>query len=181
MKLSISEICKFSDCTPSSRNFVEGERVWQADHIIFCGQQDSDETSIKIISFCLQSSNLKSAPHQIKGEINLCGSIIKMTCSCKAGLSEKCKHIVAVLLHLNSINIMNLELCSCTNTTCLWSASHQKALEVYEPAPLRCHSCFVNEFEKEYDLKITGEDEEFIKDLLFKCDLNSALAKDMYG
>lgn len=98
MKLSFSEIFKFAECTPTSRNFVEGEKVLQAGHIIFSGQLDSVETSIKIISFCLQSSNLKSAPHEIKGEISFLGNVLKMTCSCKAGLGEKCKHIVAVLL-----------------------------------------------------------------------------------
>ena len=103
MKLSIAEICKFSGSTPSCRNFVEGEKILQAGHVIFCDQLDTDsEEEIKIIAFCLQSSSLKSAPHEIKGDILCSGKIINFKCSCKAGLSEKCKHVVAVLLHLTT-------------------------------------------------------------------------------
>lgn len=43
-------------------------------------------------------------PHEITVEINKINNelkIIKFTCSCKAGESESCKHIVAVLLNLN--------------------------------------------------------------------------------
>lgn len=43
-------------------------------------------------------------PHEVCGELNKINNtynIIKFVCSCKAGASECCKHIVAVLLLLN--------------------------------------------------------------------------------
>lgn len=51
----------------------------------------------------------------------------------------------------------------------------------YEPAPLREHDCFSNEFDKEYATKITEEDENYIKDLLFSSNVESALVIHMYG
>jgi uncharacterized Zn finger protein len=43
-------------------------------------------------------------PHEVTGELQRQNDqlkIIKFTCSCKAGDSEACKHVIAVLLNLN--------------------------------------------------------------------------------
>lgn len=102
MMLGMAEICGFTESTPSCRNFVEGEKVLHAGHVIFCGKLAADKTCIKVIAFCLQNSKLKGNPHEIQGEISFQNKINKMKCSCKAGLSGKCKHVVAVLLHLHT-------------------------------------------------------------------------------
>ena len=119
MKLTINNICSFTNSTSSCRNFVEGERVLNAEHVIFCGRTNVSNDYVNIIAFCLQTSHLKSNPHEITGSISATGKIIKAKCSCEAGLSEKCKHSVAVFLHLNRSDINNLELVSCTDTKCL--------------------------------------------------------------
>jgi len=56
----------------------------------------SDTAVMNIIGFCMQTSNLKSTPHTI---IHENGSVMNSECSCKAGLSGKCKHTLAVLLY----------------------------------------------------------------------------------
>lgn len=102
MKLPMAEICKFANCTVSSRNYVEGEKVLNSKHILLCGKLGLTSTDkIKIIAYCLQTSDLKNNPHEIKGEMTAGGLIINFQCSCKAGLSEKCKHVLAVLLYCN--------------------------------------------------------------------------------
>lgn len=106
MRLSLSEICAFTQSTPTSRNFVEGEKVLNAGHIIFCGRGNdtADGNSIHFLAFCLQTSNMTSRPHEINGLlISSSAKILQVKCSCKAGLSEKCKHSVAVLLHLSRL------------------------------------------------------------------------------
>lgn len=103
MKLSISEICNFTNSTPSCRNFVEGERVLNANHVIFCDKISVNDECVCFIAFCLQTSNLRSNPHEITGSISSDGKILNIKCSCKAGLSKKCKHSVAVFLHLNRL------------------------------------------------------------------------------
>ena len=100
MKLTIAEICRFTASTPSCRNFVEGERVLHAGHVIFCGKEAENETSTKVIAFCMQTSSLKDKPHEIRGEITLQGIVKDAVCSCKAGLGKKCKHVVVVLFRL---------------------------------------------------------------------------------
>ncbi|KAF0747573.1 SWIM-type domain-containing protein, partial [Aphis craccivora] len=64
----------------------------------------ANTTTIK--SLVIQSSNLSEKPHEITGQLLMKGnliSIIDFVCSCKAGTSECCKHVVAVLLHLNRL------------------------------------------------------------------------------
>ena len=103
MRLSVQEICDYTESTPSCRNFVEGEKVLNAGHVIFCGKTSQDRACVSFLAFCLQTSNMKSSPHEIKGSISLAGKILDVKCSCKAGLSKKCKHSVATFLHLNRL------------------------------------------------------------------------------
>lgn len=70
----------------------------------------SCSTKYKILTVCLQTSDLKSVPHEISGEISISGAIESMACSCKADLGSACKHIVAVLLHCNRwVSLMRLQ------------------------------------------------------------------------
>ena len=104
MKISINEICSFTELSPSCHNFVEVERVLNA-NVIFCGKKKStDEYCVNFLAFCLETSNNQSTPHvEITGSISHTGKIIDIKCSCKAGLSKKCKHSVAVFLHLKRV------------------------------------------------------------------------------
>ena len=56
-------------------------------------------------------SSLKREPHEIKGEVLGSGSIISMTCTCRAGLGEKCKHVLGTLLYCyRLVNILLISL-----------------------------------------------------------------------
>lgn len=98
MLLTISEICNWAGANPSERNFVEGERLLKAGHVIKCGKNVEIDGTISLTALCLQTTNIRLVPHEIKGKFNSKG-IVSCTCTCKAGLGEKCKHIIAVLLY----------------------------------------------------------------------------------
>ncbi|XP_025205530.1 uncharacterized protein LOC112601885 [Melanaphis sacchari] len=102
--LSLSDVFKYAHCTPDTRNFVEGEQVLLAKHVILCGKIEKDDGIISIKSLIIQSSHIRDMPHEITGKLHYENNklhIIQFVCTCKAGASESCKHIVAVLLHLN--------------------------------------------------------------------------------
>lgn len=101
--ITMKNICDYAGTNPGQRKFIEGERVYQAKFIIKCGKnvvsKDSDTTSFTAV--CLQTTAIKDKnPHEINGEISTNGDIVKCSCTCKAGLGEKCKHIIASLLYI---------------------------------------------------------------------------------
>ncbi|KAK0073506.1 hypothetical protein PV325_009618 [Microctonus aethiopoides] len=61
--------------------------------------------TVDFTAYCLKTSKLKEIPHEINGKVQLNGRIMSVQCSCKAGLGEQCKHIIATLLYCNSENI----------------------------------------------------------------------------
>lgn len=101
MRLSIKDICAFAECSPSTRNFIEGENLLNCDHLLACSIAEQTEDFFYLLGFCLQISNMRESPHQIKINVSVNGKINVAECTCKAGLSAKCKHIVAVLLFCN--------------------------------------------------------------------------------
>ncbi|XP_051173414.1 uncharacterized protein LOC127289492 [Leptopilina boulardi] len=66
MILNISDVCAFANATPSTRNFLEGEKLLHAGHLLFCGKEAKEDNLINLIAFCIQSSKIKDAPHEIK-------------------------------------------------------------------------------------------------------------------
>nr|XP_037283550.1 uncharacterized protein LOC119176395 [Rhipicephalus microplus]XP_037283552.1 uncharacterized protein LOC119176395 [Rhipicephalus microplus] len=60
-------------------------------------------------------------------------------CSCKAGNSERCRHMIAMLLHVNRTGIQNLDLLTSTDVTQAWGKLKTNAL--YEACKLKelCH------------------------------------------
>lgn len=102
--LSMKHICDFVDITNNSRSFVEGERVLEAGHVFVCGRKEENSTDTKVFALCLATSALKGEPHRIN--LRLMNQedyfrISECVCTCKAGLSGRCKHAVAVLLQCN--------------------------------------------------------------------------------
>ena len=88
----------------SSKIFILSFENWAA-------ESKSNEI-IELFALCLQTSALTSKPHIITGTLNINDSnnnnsdeknvvtIDRMSCSCKAGTSQSCKHIVGVLVAL---------------------------------------------------------------------------------
>lgn len=114
MKVSMQEICKFANTQPSCKSFIGGEGLLNAGHVLHCGKVNSENASdnsvYKILAFCLQTSSIRDSPHEINGKITKIGEILSMSCSCKAGLSGACKHVVAVLLYCNRLEFFLLKL-----------------------------------------------------------------------
>ncbi|EFA12075.1 hypothetical protein TcasGA2_TC006882 [Tribolium castaneum] len=174
LRLSVSEVCNYLQSTPASRNFVEGEAVLNAGHIILCGKTDAEDDWINIFALSLQTSALKNNPHEIKGQIemlpnNIC-KIKQMTCTCKAGLGGQCKHISAVLLHCTRISFTKLEkVCSSSslvNITCtdvLIGPVRECCQNIYDSLhnfdyKTLCHQTFLSKelWFKERQFRITG-------------------------
>ncbi|XP_066587824.1 uncharacterized protein [Prorops nasuta] len=183
MKLTINEICNFTKSIPSHRNFIEGEKLLNAKHIIFCGKTTSvKETSdFNFIAFCLQTSNMKGSPHEINGSISSAAKIKDVKCSCKAGLSKKCKHSVAVFLYLSRFDVNDFDLVSCTDTKCLWKIPQLKSMETYTPKPLCEHECFKEKIKKDKAVTLTDYQKREISEVLITKNKNSALHKHMSG
>lgn len=100
MLIKTEDIFAWANTNSSRRNVIEGHRVLNANHIIKIGRLENNISgNVSLTALCLQTSNLKELPHEINGIIRVNGEIVSFKCSCKAGLSEKCKHIIAVLLY----------------------------------------------------------------------------------
>lgn len=100
MSLSIDEIMSFLKSDKSSNTMRQAMRIiTSSKNLFFCGKSPNTGDRYEITARCLAVSSLHGETHEIKGKISKKGEIEKMTCSCKAGQSEKCKHIAATLLH----------------------------------------------------------------------------------
>lgn len=89
----------FDFAAGGSRLVQEGERVFNAAHLLIVGVEQVHEDGVNIFSTCLQSSSPSSEPHVIKIRTKESFSQWSLTCTCKAG-KGKCKHQMAVLYHL---------------------------------------------------------------------------------
>ena len=90
------------------RPLIEGEAVLDAKMLAIVGKlartDDDDGNILKVWSLCLQSSATFSDPHQLEIHLDLCklgrDRFSRLFCSCTAGESAKCKHLIALLMHL---------------------------------------------------------------------------------
>jgi len=82
MLISMQSICHWAGTNPAQRKFVEGERIFQAGHIIKCGKniQNCKSDVVSFTALCLQTSSLKENPHEINGKVTS-GKIVFCTCS----------------------------------------------------------------------------------------------------
>ena len=111
LTLQLHTLCEFANAIPSSINLIEGQKVVNSGMIIMIDATSKSNESIELFALCLQTSALTSEPHTITGTLKINNSnnnysdeknvvtIDRMSCSCKAGTSQSCKHIVGVLLH----------------------------------------------------------------------------------
>lgn len=97
--IDLEEIFRFAETGVGHRSFIEGERLVKASHILFCGRESNKtgDTGCNLLGYCVQTTDLRGKPHEITGIFEN-EKIKTMKCTCKAGLSSKCKHIVAFLL-----------------------------------------------------------------------------------
>ncbi|KAE9534085.1 hypothetical protein AGLY_008821, partial [Aphis glycines] len=101
MSLSPLRILTYANCSLNYRSAIEGEQILKSKQIILCGKIEMDSV-IQIRALIVQTSHLNDMPHSVFGELTKPEmEIIIFKCSCKAGASECCKHVVAILLFLN--------------------------------------------------------------------------------
>lgn len=91
--VTVSELLTFVG--GRSKPMIEGEAALKAGHIILCGLEGGD--THKITSLCLQTSFLISKHHEISVTSSKEVRDWRCVCSCKAGMSDFCKHIIATL------------------------------------------------------------------------------------
>lgn len=84
------------------RVYEEGEKVLNANHIMFCGKTLFNSKRLEIFALCIQTSNVHGNPHELNLKVNfLTRSVIECRCSCVAGAEGKCKYSLALLLHVS--------------------------------------------------------------------------------
>ncbi|KAK0077314.1 hypothetical protein PV325_004092 [Microctonus aethiopoides] len=132
--MNISSICYWAGMNLKQRNFVEGERIFKASHIIKSGKNKDKNSRSNTVSFT--AYRLKTS----KLMVQLNGEIISVQCSCKAGLGEQCKHIIATLFYCNRNDISQTEELSCIDKACVWKKSFQDILGNYAPQQLLEHN-----------------------------------------
>ncbi|XP_072764415.1 uncharacterized protein [Anoplolepis gracilipes] len=101
-----------------------------------------------------------------------------MRCSCKAGNSGRCKHVIAALMFCQRVEFSKLDELSCTDVECSWAKKTKEALQQYEPMTLLDHSCMQKI--KANVVNVSEEKREGINKnwLLF---LSSAIKKHLCG
>ncbi|XP_046473194.1 uncharacterized protein [Neodiprion pinetum] len=173
--ITIQDICQWSGSTPSHRNFREGERLVAAKHLLNCGIVKEDSDVFEISASCIQTSNVRGSPHEIHGILGKNGEVKSITCSCKAGLGEKCKHIMAALLFCSRNEISVL---SCTDIKCQWKQKYKDTLQNYVARPLEEHECLKS---TNNNNPLSEDVEMAIKSILLQNLPNSAFSKHVSG
>ncbi|KAL1493685.1 hypothetical protein ABEB36_009380 [Hypothenemus hampei] len=140
---------------------------------------------ICLYALCLQTSALTSEPHVITGTLNLNLKlssnneieerieIVKIDCSCKAGTSHSCKHVVAVLLFCNRHDLKSLPVVSSTDKKCLWKQHKEPVLKQFQALPIKTFCC-VNQRRLE---QLPVSKLISIRKRLINCDKESSIAK----
>lgn len=101
--ISLQELFTFLDATAATKSVIEGEAIVNAGHIIFCGATKKLQTRISILA-CISLSTGRAL--EVTGEFKRHDSKIKiedMACRCEADMPKRCKHVAAILLHLNRL------------------------------------------------------------------------------
>ncbi|XP_064479388.1 uncharacterized protein LOC135392609 [Ornithodoros turicata] len=146
--LPLSAVLRFLNCGVESRCFVEAERLLAARHLLLVGVKGRDGNDVNVIALCLRTAGIHENPHSVEvclsfedsaGEESL--RVLRSSCSCTAGLSEKCKHVSALLLHCYRNGLASLRDLSCTDIECEWSTKKKASKQMYDTVPLdmMCH------------------------------------------
>ncbi|XP_050026174.2 uncharacterized protein [Dermacentor andersoni] len=129
--LPLSSINRYVDkACETSRCLTEVEEVYYAGHVFECAVETAENARFDFLAFVLQTTAINSAPHEVK--ITVCDAVVdRASCSCKAG-KYKCKHIVAVLLHINAAR--TFDKLSPTDQPQKWGKEHKERVkQKYEP------------------------------------------------
>lgn len=101
--LSLVDI--YAKTKDSVRPLVEGEQYYNSGLLMSVGVKSKTNTQMKCVGLAAQTSGIMSYPHEVQCLIGLDQPVgkrvLELSCKCPAGNSSKCKHCIALLLHLN--------------------------------------------------------------------------------
>lgn len=99
--ITLSNLCDYAGYNFRERKFVEGDRIYSCKTNIFeCGViTDGIGPNQKIKALCLKTSRMRDGYFEIDGEIKPDGTIVNFICSCPAGNSHQCKHVIGTLFY----------------------------------------------------------------------------------
>ena len=97
----MQNIYDWAGANSPQRKIVEGKRILEAGHIVKCRINVETSTSGIVSSTAAdrQTSQLREKPHEMNRKVIMDGKIKNCVPSCKPGLGEKYKHIIATLLY----------------------------------------------------------------------------------
>ena len=87
------------------RCYIKGERLYLANHVLFCGITEEILDKTHVFALCIKSTDVNGMPYQLNIELKCCineTKIEKCNFECPAGSLGKCKHCVAVLYFLQA-------------------------------------------------------------------------------
>ncbi|KAI4455673.1 exonuclease phage-type/recb c-terminal domain-containing protein [Holotrichia oblita] len=166
------------DCVGVTQNEVRHMRqvLGDDDPYIDSGDEDQFEDSGSEYLPSSESSN-ESADETISDEDQYEITVSKALCSCKGGMSGRCKHVAAVLILCTRDDMKNLPAISSTDMKCYWKKS--TIVEKYKAIPIKEHGCFIrNSLSKVKDVRVDAD--VLLSKLILVCP-NSALAKHRIG
>ncbi|KAM7313009.1 uncharacterized protein ISCGN_002930 [Ixodes scapularis] len=112
----------------TGRCLIEAEDVYYSGHVVECAVETAHGDRYTFLAFVLQTSAISDTPHEVK--VAVCRSEVDQA-TCKAG-NYKCKHIVAVLFHINAAR--TFEQLSPTDQPQKWGKlQKERVMEKYEP------------------------------------------------
>ncbi|KAJ8910759.1 hypothetical protein NQ315_009066, partial [Exocentrus adspersus] len=168
--LTLGSVFTYLNCNAESRSIVEGEEILNSKHIIMIGITKESEDSKDVFALCLQTSALKSFPHEIKGNLFICNR--------KINISPFHMHLQSRTLR-NLSNINALEKLSTTDVKCYWTEKKKVVNEEYEAKPLVEIPCFTTNVTDGEELKPEIK-EDFFRKVLAACS-GSALTLHLKG
>uniref|UniRef100_A0ABD2WU95 SWIM-type domain-containing protein n=1 Tax=Trichogramma kaykai TaxID=54128 RepID=A0ABD2WU95_9HYME len=184
MFIEVINICDWAGENTDQRKYIEGERIFQAGHVILCGIKENTESGgVKVTALCLQTSHLKDKPHEVNVEIDEHGTILNCHCNGKAGESKQCKHILSTLLYIYYSD--ELPFLSSTDMECEWKKIKNVSLKQYEPKKFHTHECMKKKInlgpsEPDYDVSLSEEQKRKLIELALELS-DSAFAKHKTG
>ncbi|KAK3911139.1 Serrate RNA effector molecule-like protein [Frankliniella fusca] len=149
----MTQILSIVDVMKATEGFIrpmrEGEEVLQCGLVIGVGIKERKGDELQVHALVLRTSGLRQTPYLVQIWIDMSkeyGARViadeSRECECPAGMSEKCKHIVAVMLHLARSLDTDLDDLSCTDVEQQWGAIKKSTLGDYEAKRLTdfCHA-----------------------------------------
>lgn len=101
--ISLKNVTDYAGENFNANKYQEGHRIYRGDNdgrgnIFECGLKESPDDNLnKVKSLCLKTSHLKDEFYEIDGDIKKDGTVVFFKCTCPAGDSGQCKHIIGTL------------------------------------------------------------------------------------